>query len=262
MIDLRAYYLSNVNSGDYYYRFYSLVKDVNVTYNVFEGACETGNYQFVVFDEYEAVDKFRSLCQPSCEAGTYEERCWFYLVAYFLDTYGYVIEEFPNILNRPPKNPNAFIYEEIRNKAFSLGLNEGNTIRYATRRQIIADMTFVRKESSVVIGETLNERVQMISLRNARFEEMESDEKLKEIANLIEYLLKTDGKFIQLDYSGVAFDYVDDNDVRSFRKRVQCFRHSSKESFEERKQISNQQKDFLIDFGVTICKAIFSLVGQ
>lgn len=40
-------------------------------------------------------------------------------------------------------------------------------------------------------------------------EEMSVDEKLKEIDNLIENLLKVNGKFVTPDYSSVMFDYVD-----------------------------------------------------
>ena len=38
---------------------------------------------------------------------------------------------------------------------------------------------------------------------------MEDDEKLREIANLIENLLKENGKFIQPDYSKVMLGLVD-----------------------------------------------------
>lgn len=259
MIDLREYYLTNVEENDYYYQFRSLVENVNVTHNVFDGAREAGNYQFHIFDEDEAIEKFRGLCQPECEPSTVEGQCWFYLVAYYLNIHGYSIKEFPNVLSRPPKDPVAFVYGEIRNRAFSLGLNEGNTIRYATRRQIVSELTFVQKESSVIISETLNKKMELISSRNARFEQMEKDEKLKEIGNLIEYLLKDDGQYIQLDYSEVAFDYVSDAVVKSFRHKVQCFRHSSKESLKERAEVSDAQKDFLIDFGLTLCNLIHRL---
>ena len=37
---------------------------------------------------------------------------------------------------------------------------------------------------------------------------MSTDEKLAEIANLIESLLKKNGKFLTLDYSTTYFDYI------------------------------------------------------
>lgn len=125
---------------------------------------------------------------------------------------------------------------------------------------MVAGMTFVRKASSVAIGEALSQKIQLISAGNSRFEEMEDDEKLREIANLIENLLKENGKFIQPDYSKVMLGLVDGDTVRSLRNKLQCFRHSSKESLEERARLTDGQKRFLIDFGVTVCKAIHSLV--
>ena len=80
-----------------------------------------------------------------------------------------------------------------------------------------------------------------ISTRNARFENMTIDEKIKEIANLIENLL-----------------YVDDEIIKKYRKQIQCFRHSSNNALEERKQFSDEEKEFIIDYGITIIKLIYS----
>ena len=107
---------------------------------------------------------------------------------------------------------------------------------------MVAGMTFVRKASSVAIGEALSQKIQLISAGNSRFEEMEDDEKLREIANLIENLLKENGKFIQPDYSKVMLGLVDGDTVRSLRNKLQCFRHSSKESLEERARLTDGRK--------------------
>ena len=260
MIDLRRYYLDNISEDDYYYRFFSLIEGVNRTYNIFYGEEETQEFEFLVHDEIEAIEKFKLLCQPGNEPESKEDRCWFYVVAYYLNAHGYVIKQFPEVLRRPPKEPSSFTYGTIRDKAISLGLDDDGTVRWATRRSIVADMTFARKASSVAIGETLDQRIQLISAGNSRFEEMEDDEKLREIANLIENLLKEDGKFAQPDYSKVTLGLVDDDTVRSLRGKLQCFRHSSRESLEERARLTDGQKGFLIDFGVTVCKAIYSLM--
>lgn len=259
MIDLRNYYLSNINENDYYYRFFELVVDINKTYNIFEGERITKDYRFEVFDEDEAIAKFRLLCQPGSDPHSAEEKCWFFLVSYFLNTRGYVIDQFPNVLSRPPDEPSKFTYGDIRDNAFLRGLNDGNTVRYAIRRQIVAEMTFTRKGSAVNIEDDLNQIVQRLSVRNARFEEMELDEKLREIANLIEGLLKVNGRFINLDYPKMMFDYVDNESIKKFRKQLQCFRHSDAHALKERSSITEDQKEFLVDYGVTICKAVYRL---
>ena len=100
-MDLREYYLKNVKETDYHYRFLDLVKKVNYSFNVFYGASETQNYHFEIYDVEEAITKFRELCQPDVNFSV-ENKCWFYLITYYLNMLGYEIKEFPRILARPP----------------------------------------------------------------------------------------------------------------------------------------------------------------
>ena len=99
-----------------------------------------------------------------------------------------------------------------------------------------------------------------ISNRNARFSSMATDEKLAEIANLIENMLKRDGKFIKLDYSVISYGLITDEDITAFRKKMHCFRHATDESIIERQSYSDQQKDFFIDYGLTLVKMIHSMI--
>ncbi|WP_206214651.1 hypothetical protein [Adlercreutzia sp. ZJ242] len=260
MIDLRDYYLNNIKDSDYHHRFYALVRNVNKTYNVFYGEQESESYQFLVHDEEEAIDKFRDLCQPGNDCPNAEDTCWFYLIAYYLDACGYIIDEFPNVLRRPPCDPSDFIYTEIRDRIIALGRDDNGVVRYATRRAIVAGMKFKREKPSALVDEDINQKIRLISARNAGFEEMSDDERLREIVNLIENLLKKDGKFIQPDYDEVMFDFVDEDVVKRLKSKLQCFRHSSEEALSERAAFSDEQKSFLIDFGVTICKALHRLV--
>lgn len=121
-------------------------------------------------------------------------------------------------------------------------------------------MTFELKPNHIDIDNNINNKFIAISNRQASFNNMSTDEKLSEIANLIEYLLKKDGKFITLDYSVICFEYISSEIVTSFRKKMQCFRHASDEAISERKSYTEEQKDFLIDYGLTIIKAIHSLL--
>lgn len=90
MIDLREFYLSRIDTDDYYYRFYELIKNVNMTYNIFSGYEETSSYEFVIYDAIEAIEKFRALCQPGNEPTRTEDKCWFFLVSYYLDKNNYL----------------------------------------------------------------------------------------------------------------------------------------------------------------------------
>ena len=89
---------------------------------------------------------------------------------------------------------------------------------------------------------------------------MTLDEKIAEIANLIENMLKREGTFIALDYSKVCSGFITDDVVKNYRKKMQCFRHCSGEALEERKAYSEEQKNFFVDYGLTIVKAIHSLL--
>lgn len=40
---------------------------------------------------------------------------------------------------------------------------------------------------------------------------------------------------------------------------MQCFRHCTKKAITERKRYSEEQKNFLVDYGLTIVKAIYNL---
>lgn len=104
----------------------------------------------------------------------------------------------------------------------------------------------------------LDELIQKISTRNAQFSEMALDEKLKEIGNLIEYLLKKDGKFITLNYDYISLGFIRENDVKELRKKIQCFRHSSQESLKERKEYTENQKQFMVGLGIIMCNLIYN----
>ena len=58
-----------------------------------------------------------------------------------------------------------------------------------------------------------------ISTRSAKFEEMSQDEKLKEIANLIENMLFKDGDYVKFEYDKVCFEYLNNDNITSYRKK-------------------------------------------
>ena len=235
------------------------IKDVNKIYNIFTGYEEINDFNFEIYDAEEAILKFRELCQPEV-AFDNEKKCWFYLITYYLHKLGYEIKEFPRILARPPIEPGEFTYGEIRNRIIAQGNDDNGTVRYATRRALVADLTFEFKSCHIEITESINQKFVEISNRQSTFNNMSTDEKLAEIANLIENMLKKDGKFVSIDYSLICFDYINEDTVKAFRHKLQCFRHSSDASIGERTSFSDEQKAFLIDYGLVIIKAIHDLL--
>lgn len=76
----------------------------------------------------------------------------------------------------------------------SEGKDDGGTVRYAARRVYVANLTFEVKTSHIEVDESIDQKFIEISTRNASFNSMSLDEKLSEIANLTENLLKKNGK--------------------------------------------------------------------
>lgn len=261
-MDLRGFYLEHIQKAEFHYRFYDSVKNINKRYNVFEGYIGTDTYEYEVYDTEEAITKFRELCRPEENFGSEDKKCWFYLITYYLHKSGYVIKEFPKLLARPPVDPYDFSCKEIRDRIKEQGDDDNGTVRYEARRKYVADLTFERQLSYIGIDDSINQKFIEISTRQASFDKMSRDEKLAEIANLIENLLKKNGSFISLDYSAICFDFISDDMVKAYRKMMQCYRHAEDEALKERNCHSVKQKDFLIDYGLTIVKAMHSLLAK
>ena len=181
---------------------------------------------------------------------------------YYLHSSGYEIKEFPRILARPPVDPYDFTYKEIKNRIITLGQDDNGIVRYITRTRLVAHLTFEQKKCNIEVTDSLDQKFIEISTRQASFNNMYMDEKLAEIANLIENLLKQNGKFIELEYEKVCCGFVNDSDVEEYRKKMQCFRHGTDEAIAERMTYSKEQKNFLVDYGLTIVKAIHELVKK
>lgn len=260
-MELKTFYLCNIKEDEYHHRFKRAVEDSGKIYNIFSGYEEHYDYSFEIFDDEEAITKFRELCQPEVNFSGNENKCWFYLITYYLHKAGYTITEFPRLLSRPPVDPSEFTYTEVRNRIISQGGDDNGTVRYATRRAFIANLTFDRKANHIGIDDSLNRKFVEISTRQATFTNMSTDEKLAEIANVIEHLLKKpNGKFITLDYSNLCFGYVTNEMVTDYRKKMHCFRHGTVDALSERKSYSADQKNFFVNYGLTILMVIQSLL--
>ena len=261
-MDLKEFYFKNIQKAEYHYRFYDSIKNVNRRCNIFSGYEEVDDYELEVYDAEEAITKFRELCQPDVDFISSENKCWFYLITYYLYKMGYEIKEFPRVLARPPVDPSDFTYKEIRDKIIADGDDDNGKVQYKFRRKLVASFTFELKFSHIDIDNLINQKFVEISNRQASLNNMSTDEKLAEIANLIENLLKKNGKFITPDYTKICFDYISNDIVTSYRKKMHCFRHATDEAIAERNSYSEVQKDFFVDYGLTIVKVICSLLRQ
>lgn len=259
-MDLRKFYLENVSEEEYYYNFYDLIKNINETYNNFEGIQDNRDCKFLAYGIDDAIEKFKYLCQPENDKHNDEDKCWFYLVLFYLNKYGYIIEEFPRVIEHPPIDSFDFVNKEIRNKLIDEGKDNNGIVPYKERRKLIKNLTFTQKDNHIELLDAIERKFKEISNRKASFENMSMDERLAEIANLIENMLKKNGKFLSPDYSQICFDYINEDTIKRYRKKIQCFRHSSSQSISERESFTKEQKIFLIDFGLTVLKVIHVLL--
>lgn len=180
------------------------------------------------------------------------------------ETYCSKANKLRQIINTEPTAKVVKLIGELINYYENLQLKDNNLNMYD--KKIIAD---VRKEikrieslnEEYLIDDNLDVLFQNISTRKASFNNMSLDEKLKELANLIEHLLKKNGKFININLGEITLDFISNNDVKNFRNKLQPFRHSSDKSLIERKKITQLQKKFLVEYGVVICTSIYNYLN-
>ena len=112
------------------------------------------------------------------------------------------------------------------------------------------------------ISQDINNLFITISNRGASFHDMSTDEKIAEILNLIENLMKGNNGYIKLDFSEICYDFISNDSVKKYRDKLQCFRHASKKSMTERATFTLEQKKFLIKFGLTIVDVVYTLTAS
>lgn len=261
-MDLRQYYLDNVVETEYYYRFYKLIRDVNSQSTSLFQIKNASDYKFLVNSSLDVIDRFKSLCLPENEGQSDEHECWFFLTLFYLYKNGYIIEEFPRLIDHPPSRSMDFSNREIRSYLTTHHKAQGGRVPHKARRELVASLTITQKDSSIGLNQSIEDKFRAISTRQASFLEMSTDEKLREIVNVIENLLKIDNKYQSLDYSQICFNYITDDMIREYKKQLQCFRHSTEAALKEREAFSKEQKHFMIDFGVTILNAIHTLTKK
>ena len=163
-------------------------------------------------------------------------------------------------VERPPEDTYDFVNREIRTRLIADGKESNGTEGYAIRRTFVGSFTFKQKNQYIDFGKELEAKFRRISTRDAEFQAMSRDEKLAEIVNLIENLLKKDDKYLKLNYSEICEEFLNDDIIKKYKKILQCFRHSAEHSIEERSTFTDDKKDFFIDFGIVIVKTIHKLL--
>ncbi len=127
VIDLKEFYHKNVQTDEYYYCFRELINK--------------GTDKYEVYNIKDIISHFNDSCQPENESDNQYD-AWFYLTLFYMYKNDYVIEEFPDLVEQPPRERFSFVNTEIRNK---IGKNEEGKVPFDDRRKLIEQLNFTQK---------------------------------------------------------------------------------------------------------------------
>lgn len=172
------------------------------------------------------------------------------LLCFWLNKNGYSIKEFPNLLSRPTTLFN-FAYNDIR-KYIQNQTGDNGSVQWQSRRDLCDDLTITTNKNFQLMPNDIEEKIRIISTRGAEFDSMTVGEKLQNLNNLIENLLKpnSNGKYLSLNYDEIFFGFISEEDIKKYRKRTQPFRHATDDTLKERASITNKEKKLLVELGV------------
>lgn len=254
MLDLRDYFLDNITSDSAYYKY----KD-DIEYGVPDYSnqfSEQTNLPKVLVNEnfpIEIIDKFKTLILPRNNFSE-KENLEFLLICYYLNNKNYYIKQFPTLLENPT-TLSDFSNIQMRNYLFSKGRSDDHRVRWAERRSFTQELEFLKGDSiSGDFNEPIEELFTKISTRGSTFDNMENQEKLKDISNLLEHILKENNKYKPIDTKD-TLGLISSNFVKDYRNILHCYRHGEKSDLDKRDELKDKEF-FLIHLGISIIHAI------
>ncbi len=244
MIDTLQFFKSHYDSKSYYSKHRNQLLGIK-------------DEQFIYVDRQEVVERFRLICKPP-ESEYENDNNEFLLLCFWLNKNGYVIKEFPNILSRPSSLFN-FAYNDVR-KYIQNERGSDGTVQWWERRELCDNLSITTNTTFQLLPDDIEDKIRLISTRGAEFDGMTVDEKLQNLNNLIENLLKPDSKggYLSINYDDVFFGFILEDDVKQLRKRTQSFRHATEDTLRERASIPEDEKKLLADLGVFIAVHLHS----
>lgn len=253
MIDLLEYFKENYKQNDYYKNYYFSIKDIEDIRNK--------KYFYRYYDTQEIIEAFRDIIKPENEKNiTIELDEKFILICFYLTDQGFVIKEFPELLKRPKSFTDSdlydFMYRQIRTYIINHNEKHDGTVTWDERRNLISSLNFIK--SIYPISVKMDELVKEITNEKKYFNELNENSKLETICNAIEYLLKDNNKFNGFD-SNKCFNLLSNENISNLRKILQCYRHSTKEDIKKREDFTQNQKDFLIKYGIIVIESILDI---
>lgn len=175
---------------------------------------------------------------------------------------GYFIVQFPNTIQKQ-SNIKDFAYYEIRDFIRkNKGYKSDDKIPWSDRRELIEKMVIKKRTNKEFeIDEDLNQTINKIANNRGGLDNQTIDDKLGTLNNCIEYLLKKEGKFIEVP-NELFYGFVGNKDIKKFREDTQIFRHTTDRTFKERELWSENKKLFYIRLGIMLVIEIYNMYND
>jgi len=212
-------------------------------------------------DDEQVINEWKSCLYPSNISKVSEiafEKAKYYLLSYYLWSEGYFIKDFPSELDSSlglDNFANRVLYDAT---AIKYGRESNGSVKWKNRRTLIDSLTIIKKESIITIEEKVDELIKNISTRSAKFEHMAIDEKLENIRNAYDHLVKLYGGFDKIDYLNVFMSFIEESNLKDFSKRLHAFRHGDGAALLERTVYTDQEKKYMIEFGVIVLNRLWN----
>lgn len=251
---------------EYFYQNYERVN--NKYYNKFKDVYqqELDENDDEILDDDDAIYKWKQLIYPKNRypksVGEYKDNAYFGLLSFYLYSKGYEIEQYPQMLSkwRTLSDVSDGELKEATRRIYS---PNGEDVRWADRRTYIDSLTFNKKNDSLLSLENdLEEIISSVSHRNAKFNDMILDEKLATIRDAFENIGKKNGKYLYIPYENLSVRYLSQKEAQSFANELQCFRHGESTLVAKRASYTEEQKLFMIDYGMMLLNLAYRHVKK
>lgn len=218
-----------------------------------------GDFEYV--DEEQVIESFRDLLKPKYNSGGFGDysrmdSIEFSAIMEWLNENNFVIREFPNAIQRK-MSLKSFGSDTIR--SYIQSKNPGlSKVAWSDRRALIDTLTIERKyvDSSFAVEDGIDDIMKEIAMGTGSFDNQSKENKLANLNNCVEYLLKDKKKFRKVE-SYIFYDFLNESDVIKFRKETHVFRHHDREAIVSRNGWSERKKDFYIRMGIIIVTEVY-----
>lgn len=241
-MNLTKYFLDNFDENKYPY-YHRRIKNYDLV--------KWSKYPCEYIDDDEIIMKWKSYTHPGKDD---EEIVFeFLLLSFYLLNEGYEIEEHPKLLFKidAPEYISEGIFKDATRAKY--GTKPNGAVAWSDRRAYSDNLSFIKRNNEIPYSTNINDIFKIVSTSNKEFCNMPLDEKLEQIRNVFSYIGKTEnGKYINLNIDVISKGYVTKQQLLDYQNELQCFRHGEKDMVDKRKNYTDEQKMFLIDFGLML----------